>query len=253
MAPSPPTVVHPPCTLPALLSHLLDSRAHSTGNVTTHVNLIVCSARAAFLHHLLASLEQKHGNEHQEQSPSSMELEHLIMPTLRNLATARHVHVSYCASVQALLAYLSTYSGAAAKDTGSHPRWRHEQIVLVNPLALHASTVSFSAQGLSRTFAVAVETATRLGAGLIVAECEKLSTNESSQQPDDMGVVTQRDEEQPDRNSIVDLDPWEHEVPILSPSTKKFGSGHSERPWAGRTVSVKRIVVRWFVFQELKA
>lgn len=172
------------------------------------------------------------------------------MPTLRNLATARHVQVAFCPSVQALLAYLATYSGAAANEDGSHRRTGRENIVLVDPLALHVSTVSYSAQGLSRTFAAAVETAARLGADLVVAECKQAPTNHSSQHEDGMDVMMERDEEQPRTTSHANLDPWEQEVSILSASAKKFGPGHSERPWAGRTVKVKRIAARWFEFHD---
>ncbi|CAI6275414.1 unnamed protein product [Periconia digitata] len=248
--PSPPTVIYPPLSLPTLLNRIL---THQAGPAFITTTLVVCSTRHAFLQRLLSHLEQPEGGG-QSDEQGRITLEHLIIPTLRNLATARHVHVTYCASVQALLAYLSTYSGAAEEEAASHPSMTNERVVLVNPLALHAGTVSYSAQGLSRTFAAAVEAATRLDVSLVLAECDQIpTTGESSQQEDDMDVITQRNEELPHTDSNVHLvsDPWEQEVSVLSASMNKFGSG-SERPWAGRTVKVKRIAARWFEFQGWK-
>jgi len=232
---SPPTVVHP-LTPPALLNHVLTTQAG-----TTPTTLVICATRDAFLQDLLDSLQL-----HAEQDGPG--LQRLIAPTLHNLFTARHVKLIFCASVQTLLAYLTAYHGAVPSPSVGKGEER-ERIVLVNPLRLHAPTSSFSAQGLSRTFAAAVEAASRADATLVVAEClatRGASSNEEGDEETDveMGEATIQDEAQEN--------PWEQQVSILNVSARRFGSGNADRAWAGRTVTVKRIAARWFRFRDIE-
>ena len=238
MAPA-PTVLYP-LTLPALLNHVLPSQA----STTTFTTLIVCSTRESFLRECLRCAQQQHG-------AISDSLQHLSAPTLHNLATARHVKLAFCPSVQALLAYLTAYHSHGRDDgAGSmgHPK---ETLVLINPLGLHASTPSFSAQGLSRTFATATETASRISAKLTLVEC--LAMQEHIRLPEEENDVDaeMRDEEKTSQGEIEE-DPWEQEVPILNVSIRKYGAVGAERPWAGRTVQVKRVAARWFRFVHIK-
>lgn len=123
--------------------------------------------------------------------------------------------------------------------------------MLVNPLSLHAPTPSFSAQGLSRSFAAAVETALRVGTKLQMVEClggwKETRLNDEDEEVDalmrsgDGGSQAEAEEE----------DPWEQDVSILNVSAKKFGHGGSDRAWAGRTIKVKRIASRWFGFHNI--
>ena len=137
-----PTVLYP-LTLPGLLHYLL-----TTQSDTCPTLLIVCSSRDVFIQDLASSLQN-----HDRHDTHS--LEQLVAPTLHNLLTTRHVKLAFCASVQALLAYLTAYgrSGTNLADEADE----RERVVLVNPLALHAPTSFFSAQGLSRCFAAAAE------------------------------------------------------------------------------------------------
>jgi hypothetical protein len=231
---TPPTVIYP-LTLPTLLQHVL-----STQSSTAHTTLIICSSRESFLQDLLTSLQQ------QEDEHDAETLQRLITPTLHNLATARHVKVAFCASVQTLLAYLTAYSNGGGDEKSK------ERLVLVNPLGLHAPTPSFSAQGLSRTFAAVVETATRVGAVLVVAECQKSARDTTVDRgyAGEIDVDMERADESPHEDAI-EVDPWEQEVAILNVSAKKYGSGNSDRAWAGRTVKVKTVAARWFHFHKL--
>ncbi|KAK7179868.1 uncharacterized protein CC84DRAFT_1160845 [Paraphaeosphaeria sporulosa] len=241
---APPTVIYP-LTLPRLLQHML-----ATQSDTLSTTLIICSSRDAFLQSLVSAVRQQ---ESQDQTRNS--LLRLATPTLHNLFIARHVKVVFCASVQTLLAYLTSLKRSAAPSVERAARSEREanpaRIVLVNPLSLQAATPSFSAQGLSRTFAAAVETSLRVDAVLVVAECQGAWTQpnpllENGNDENDKDESSEAGE----RESTV-LDPWEQDVSILNVSAKKFGSGANDRAWAGRTVKIKRIAARWFRFHRL--
>ncbi|KAF2873885.1 hypothetical protein BDV95DRAFT_489211 [Massariosphaeria phaeospora] len=234
----PPTVLLP-LTLPALLTYVLSTQAD-----TAATRLIVCSSQASFLHDFHRALQHQHGQ-------TGDELQQAIAPTLHNLFTAGHVTVAFCASVQALLAYLTAYGGATAKRGVTNEKDAQERIVLVNPLSLHALTPSFSAQGLSRTFAAAVETALRTNAVLEMAECIGASLNDGLDGGNDTDAIM-GDTEGSQRADSHD-DPWEQDVAILNVSARRFGSGSNDRAWVGRTVKAKRIAARWFHFHKLNA
>jgi hypothetical protein len=229
-----PTVLFP-LTLPALLDYIL-----STQSAASPTTLIVCSDQKTFLDHLARSLKQ------QQATSEGSSLQQLLIPTLHNLSSTRHVKLAFCASVQALLAYLTAYDrpGYVHVDESEGS----ERLVLVNPLALHKPTSSFSAQGLSRTFAAAVETALRTGATLHLVECEGRRDSRDEDAGEDAAM--------PDDDENADVmaeeqDPWEQHVSILNVSARRFGSGAGERAWAGRTIKAKRIAARWFHFQHL--
>ena len=231
-----PTVVYP-LTLPALLQHIL-----TTQSGTTPTRLVICCTRDAFLLDLAAAVQPQHLR---DQAPDK--LLQLATPTLHNLFTARHVQVAFCASVQTLLAYLASLEPAAASGELADREGRRasERIFLVNPLALHAAASSLAAQGLSRTFAAAVDMSLRTHAQLVVAECQG-----GSMQP----PVPHDNEDEDERSNpgashvLGDAeDPWEQEVSILNGSIRKFG----DRAWAGRTIKAKRVAARWFHFHKL--
>lgn len=223
-----PTVLYP-LTLPALLNHIL-----STRDKNYPATLIICSSRDDFLQDLVHSMDIENGRD-------AATLQQSIIPTLRNLSAATSVDLVFCASVQALLAHLSTCTPPHNQDGESQRR----TIVLVNPIALHAPTSSFSAQGLSRTFAAAVEAALRIEARLVVAE-----TEESLPRPPPIDEDMEDAMEATNEPHVCEKgkDPWEQEVPILSVSAARFATGAGERPWAGRVVKVNRVAARWFRF-----
>ncbi|KAJ4322707.1 hypothetical protein N0V94_002225 [Neodidymelliopsis sp. IMI 364377] len=229
-----PTVLFP-LTLPALLDYILSTQA-----AASPTTLVVCSDQKTFLDHLAHALKQ------QQATSDSSSLQQLLIPTLHNLSSTRHVKLAFCASVQALLAYLTAYDrpGYVHVDESEGS----ERLVLVNPLALHKPTSSFSVQGLSRTFAAAVETALRTGAALHLVECEDRRESRDEDAGEDAAMPD--DDENADAMA-EEQDPWEQEVSILNVSARRFGSGAGERAWAGRTIKAKRIAARWFYFQRL--
>lgn len=233
MSPS-PTVIYP-LTLPGLLHFVITTQADTCSTL-----LVICSSRDLFLHHLAGLLEERQGDE------GLAGLQNLMAPTLHNLFTTRRIKLAFCASVQILIAYLTAYGPPGTAPDGSANR---ERLILVNPLALHASTPSFSAQGLSRVFATAAEVALKTGVDLHVVECEGKGVGHGQcGEEDDADMVTGSDET---RDEVELQDPWEQEVSILNISARRFGSGPGERAWAGRTVKAKRIAARWFRFHKL--
>lgn len=229
-----PTVLHP-LTLLGFLRYVL-----TTQSSTSPTLLVICSSQESFLEYLATSLRQSCGE------PATDELERLLAPSLHNLFTSRHVRLAFCPSVQALLAYLTAYGHTAAEPIAETKS--KERVVLVNPLALHAPTPSFSAQGLSRCFATAADAALNTGVQLHIVECEGNYDTSAAPAEEDVEIDTEHET----RREAIIGDPWEQEVSILNVSARRFGSGSSGKAWAGRTVKVKRIASRWFHFDQLE-
>ena len=208
--------------------------------------------------------------------------------SLSQLKAAEHIQTTYLSSKVLLSFYLagrgpqahqrardeaSGLAAAAATATAAaaraadppHPR-RQPILALLNPICLHRGTPHFSAQGLSRTFAAAVEAAARNGQRLVVAECPSRVTAEVRQmvlagpEPLRLQALTARAEEEraaAERDADEGYeglaeegeDPWEVEVGILNVTTRRFGGG--ERGWVGRTVKARAVAERWFEFERV--
>lgn len=235
-----PTVLFP-LTLSALLDHVLSS--HTTPSTPT--TLLICSDRSAFLQDLSHSLKQHQGADRVNN------YEQLLAPSLLNLSRARHVKLAFCASVQALLAYLTAYHRPGYVHAEASEG--EEKLVIVNLLALHKPTSAFSAQGLSRAFAAATDTALRTGVELHLVECE--ATQQLHDVVDLKEDTAMHDDGEDHHHTAPEQvqDPWDQHVPILNISVRRFGSaaGAGHRSWAGRTVKAKRIAARWFHFHDL--
>ncbi|KAF2497099.1 hypothetical protein BU16DRAFT_526133 [Lophium mytilinum] len=256
--PSQSTILHP-LTTPALLNRVLASQPPAPAT------LVICSTRLAFLAHLL----------HATSTPSSTYPDTLT-PTLHTLATSSQVKLVFCPSVASLLGWLSVYKGtkgvadtAAEADNGEKKRTIRgaeagstRKLYLVDPLALHSHTPSFSAQGLGRCFAAAVEAAGRAGERLVVVECGgKKSIRVGAEEAgieggdadmdggEDGGVGGREDSTEEGGRAERDEDPWEQEVPILNTTMRRLGAGSGERGWAGRTVKIRTVAERWFRFE----
>lgn len=96
-------------------------------------------------------------------------------------------------------------------------------MAILDPLALHIPTSEFSAQGLSRTLAAAVEVADRGGMDLVLCECTR-----------DVGDAV-------GSGNMF----WQTQVPLLNSSVRIGDESTSHR---GGGVPVKRVVQRWFEF-----
>lgn len=104
-------------------------------------------------------------------------------------------------------------------------------------IALHSSSTEFSAQGLLRSVAMAVEAADNAGAKLVLAELRKEGENGTMDTGDHIG------------GSKAEYDPWRQEVSLLNGSVR---FGDDSRPWSGRTIEVRTIVGRWCKFEALE-
>lgn len=239
--------------------------------------LIVCSNQASFLQRLSASIEyqsrKRRGTGNDDGPPSSsvetqrpadlfterpFTLEHpLLVSTLHQLSRTTTLKLAFCPSLESLRAYLCVYSldETLASDNltpsenatyilGGRTVHRQPLLALLNPINLHRNSSNFSAQGLSRTLASAVEAAHRSGQRLILAECPSPvhipSTERVSTTTDDDRKIEEAEEAE---ERYQAEDPLEQQVAILNVTTRTFGAG--ERGWAGRTVKVRRIVERW--------
>lgn len=190
-----------------LLQQLLD-----TG---TDTRLIVCGTRTEFLVQLAAAT-------HSQRADSRAILRHdLLTQTIGLLANSSRIQLTFCSSLESLRAYL-----AALGSTGKDQPGKQRLLAILDMVALHRTTTEFSAQGLSRTFAAAVETASRVGLDLILCECSN-SVNPTS---DDWGGRL-----------------WDTRVPLLNGSVRIRGE---EGSWGGRGVTIKQIAQRWFDFDE---
>ena len=214
-----PSVIQFPSTLDFLI-YTLAQPAPTT--------ILVCSSRETFFQHLLHETQPDHHSTHA--NPSAKD--HLLTPTIRLLAESRKVKMVYVPTLQHLRAYLAAFPNPAnppASEVISYETsGTHVPILaLLNSLGLHRSAHEFSVQGLSRTFALVVETAARENMRLLVTECD------FSTPSDEAG------------RSEVQRDPWAEQIPLLSGSIR-FGG--EDRMWVGKSVEIRKVVSRWCKF-----
>jgi hypothetical protein len=250
-----PTVLHP--------IELADFIQHSLKRMTRSTHLIICSSQDDFLQQLLSSIHREKDTARVEAEaagfePASVDRlvsrpHELLIPTLHQLASSSNVQVTFCSTLSQLQAYLSTYHlrdkyQAHSDSTAEHNR--SPTLALVNLIALHKNMASFSAQGLGRTFASAIEAAVRSKAKLLIVECPnraQTSLGFAGEGSDDVVHEAREDRFERVPHGNDQQDPWEEEVAILNVTTKNFGAG--ERGWVGRTVKIRRVVERWCVFE----
>ena len=219
--------------------------------------LIVCATRESFTEQLLAACVDTHSTTIDEaQQPSdgdTAETEpgppetHALLkpPSLLQLANSRNVKLVFCHDLTHLHAYLATLAIPKPRlepstRIGEANHQPSSLLAILNPIDIHRFTTSFSAQGLNRTFALAVEAAHATRKHLIMVEFPEFQHRGAEQ--DVEGYELEADAV-PAASSV---DPWDEEVSILNVTTKSFGAGG--RGWVGRTVTVRRIAERWCVF-----
>lgn len=185
--------------------------------------LVVCSSKNDFL----LSLQTR-------DEGADPRLERLISsPTLRLLSTSRTLQLAFCPDITHLRAYLATYSvvidsRSQEPDTALRLKSKEPMLVILNPVQLHRNTSAFSAQGLNRTFSVAIEAADSTKSKLILAELP--SAHASDEGPGEPS----------------NADPWDEEVSILNVTTKRLGELS-----VGRTVQARSVAARWCTFEKL--
>ncbi|KAK8191789.1 uncharacterized protein BKA78DRAFT_315141 [Phyllosticta capitalensis] len=239
-----PVVLHG-LSMPDLIQHLIGIHSAPT-------TLIVCSSRSAFEHQLLSSLSGPPPHVDQVDANAvdvgQVSKHPLVIPTLHLLSCTSTIRLAFCPSLEALRAHLTVLSADHVTEPSSTKRGdtRRPILCILNFLAIHRETTSFSAQGLSRTLAIAVDAAARCGQKLVLSECpvppETGRTEEGSHEAA-MEATGPND----GQDSADTRDPWEEQLSILSVTTKSFGVG--SRGWAGRTVSARAVAERWCRFE----
>ena len=199
--------------------------------------LIVCGTADHFLETLLRDLELLSVSSEGATEPSLHQEHMLVTPTLHLLAKSQSLRIAYVPSLPHLRAYLATFS---PKSTISEGQATFEKagslsptMAILNPLALHRATGDLTAQGLSRTFSLAVEAAGRESMQLLMTELCQVP--DAAETLDPNGTSTEESS-----------DPWEEKVPLLNSSLRFRGD---ERAWAGKTVKISHIASRWCSIQ----
>lgn len=192
------------------LQYILDQDRNS-------IVLIVCAGRDSFLEQLLAAIHL--------QTTTAAGHHQLLTKTLGLLSSSRNIRTVFCPTLEHLRAYISTGIEGRLPGVENIPK-SQPLLAILNPLSLHLSTREFSAQGLSRTLANAVEVSSRANMDIMLCEC--------------------RDAQDPNNPELGDAQ-WYVDVPLLSTSLRSGAEGSYSN---GRTVPVKRIVQRWFQFTD---
>ena len=212
----------------ALLQFLVD-------RPSSHTTLVICSTRESFLGQItpavLATEPQEIPPSQEsvaEDEPTSKPLPHrFLVPTLQLLARSRAIKLVYCPSIDILRAYLSSYAApAAAEESPGRDSSPKPLLAILDLVLLHHATSEFSVQGLMRTFASAVEAASRNFMDLMLCECKDV-----------------HDPTNPNCGPGI----WDADAPLLSGSVR-LGNGGSA--FAGRMVSVRKIAGRWLSFEQ---
>jgi hypothetical protein len=165
----------------------------------------------------------------------------LLVHSINRVAIAKHIRVVFVPSVSHLRAWLTVFPPAdpttverpPAAGTGAFLRKMETAplLLLYGFLDLHRDTSEWSAQGLSNTAAALVEAACQAALRAVVIEPRM-----------------DWDEQLRDSESILG-----EEMPMLSGAERRAVARDQDEGgggWIGRTVSVRRVLGRWFRFEE---
>ncbi|KAJ5106924.1 hypothetical protein N7456_003599 [Penicillium angulare] len=186
-------------------------------NGTTH--LIICGTRSEFLVQLSAAIRS-------QSAPDATRRHDLLANTIGLLANSSKVRLTFIPSLESLRSYLATLDAEIGVKEDIHESSKSPSLVILDLVALHGPTMEFAAQGLSRTFAAAVESAYRADMDLVLCECMNAVDPSSG----DWGGKL-----------------WDTQVPLLNGSLRIRSE---EGNWGGRGISIKRVAQRWFTFDE---
>lgn len=216
-----------------LVTEFLDYVLKSDASAVT---VMVCSTKQAFLQKLGASIQMQTSSQ-QPGEPHSEGLEGLelfppaahtlVSGAIGTIAMSQRITMAFCPSAEHFRAKLSLFHmppeqlnrGQESDVYQSRP-----MLAILDPLAIHAGCSELSAQGLSRSLALAVEVTARENMDAVLCECPA-ADNEGSESG---------------------RSPWNVDIPLLNPSTD---ATRGERPeGAYRPVKPKQIAKRWFEF-----
>lgn len=234
--------------LAEFVQHVLDDKSQPS-------HLVVCASKEVFVQQLLDACVQPNRDADERSSqdgeptigeePTAATHTLLKRPSLLQLASSRRVKLAFCPTITHLRAHLSLLAIPKPRHTNIKPDGESNQqglplLAILNPVDLHRATSSFSAQGLNRTFALAVEAAHATQSHLNLVEFPSFGPHTTEDFEVDYDLDSETIRPPPSANI------WDEEVSILNVTTKSFGTGG--RGWVGRTVTVRRIAERWCVF-----
>ncbi|TPX14129.1 uncharacterized protein E0L32_000523 [Thyridium curvatum] len=235
----------PPARPSELLSYIISRESFPT-------TLIICSPKAEFLASLISDARPQQEQEDHERGQENAEqldqqaaaspqqppeaAQQLLQAPLSQVAIARHIRMVFIPTVSHLRAFLSVFAPADSKvppppaqtdvqGEASRPRGQSPLLLVYGFLELHRHTSEWSAQGLGHTAAGLVEAA-RL----------------HSFQP----VIVEPKTE----GSLASDTVLGEQVPLLSGTTLRIGPDVEGGGWSGRTVEAKRVLGRWFRFED---
>ncbi|KAJ5433182.1 uncharacterized protein N7458_012338 [Penicillium daleae] len=195
-----------------LLQQLIDAGADT--------RLIVCGTKAELLIQLSWAIRAQHADS------NAAPRHDLLTKTIGLLANSSRIQLAFCPSVESLRAYLAVLRPVDTPHYDSEPERSRSNplLVILDMVALHVPTIEFSAQGLSRSFAASVESASRANVDLMLCECTNAVDTMSPYWGDKL---------------------WDTQVPLLNGSVRLRGE---EGTWGGRGVPIKQVAQRWFEF-----
>jgi hypothetical protein len=211
---------------------IADYISHLLGYHAVTITLVVCSTRDRFLEQLWACVctsqpwapQSDHFEQHNGSDPPLGPVDQmhpLLNRSLGLISRSRRVKLVFCPTVDNIRAFLSILHVDKHGLEGTGESKHRGMLAILDLIALHHMTTEFSAQGLSRTLAIAVEAAANQGVNLMLTECM-----------DAVDKTLERGERL-----------WHMHVPLLSDAVKIGDSRHTH---PGRSVSVKRVAERWF-------
>jgi hypothetical protein len=187
-------------------------------NQTKPALLIVCSTREEWMHDLSADkiIDQDHDRPTTETPNRDRHDGHQLKfsnPTIRLIAKAQNVKIAFIQSLMHFRAYLSHLS---------HKECLVQFLAILNLQDLHTTTSEDSAQDISRSIALSVDTAVTHGLDLSFMFVRKRETSEDIREADQR-ILYQN-------------------VPILNSGTRSTGDN---RIWSGRTIQLGTIFSKW--------
>jgi hypothetical protein len=249
MAPRTTPLALPPALPSELLTYILTHQAYPT-------TVLICQHRATFLISLLnsiktASLAQEPPlppkDETAEPTRENPRRHPLLIPTLHQIVTSKHVKLVFIPTVSHFRAYLAAFppptSDPPPEQVFDKPGKKVPLLLVYGLVELHRDTSEWSAQGLENSVSILVEAGWRSDIRVVVVE-EKALTDEYHQRK-----IGEDDDEEVEKRKWKQLcKVWEQRVPMLNGSVRRAGLDSEDGAWSGRTVEVGRILARWFKF-----
>ena len=137
-------------------------------------------------------------------------------PTVRQIASSKNIRVAFTPTLMHLRAYIAALPYRKESLEGT------ENIKILDLLQIHRSTSEFSAQGISRTLALILESVVQLRLPLQLIEISRSEISMDIQ----------------NRHSSI----FSERVPVLNGSLQPLVG---DRVWAGRTVETGSIFAEW--------